>query len=372
MFVPDLATLRRRATAKWTAYPEDVLPLFIAESDFGTCPEVLAHIRQCVEQESFGYARLHSDLPEALAGFYQRRYGWGPDPAHVFAVADVVQGLIRAVRYLTREGSAVVVPAPAYPPFLSIPELAGRQLWLAHADAAGHVDMPEIERLFAQGAGSMLVCNPYNPLGFAFSREELEELTQLAHRYGVRLIADEIHAPLSFDAPHIPLGAIDPRAVMVTAASKAWNVAGLKCAQLVCTNEEDAAVLRGLPGFALSEPSILGQSASAACYRADTAFLEQQHEQLRRNRDFVQRELPAAIPGARVNHVEATYLAWVDFTDTAYATKPAEQLLTRAKIALSEGEDFGPGGAGHARLNFATSIELLGQAMERMSATYPG
>lgn len=366
MHVPDIAALKARRTRKWTVYPDDVLPAWIAESDFATCPEVKQAIRDAVERESFGYSPARSDLPEAVADFYQHRYGWRPDPEAVVAVPDVVRGMTLAAQYFTRPGSAVVVPVPAYPPFLEIPLAAGRERVLVET-----LDVQQIEDAFRAGAGSLLLCSPNNPLGFVPDHATLEALVELADRYDARLLVDEIHAPLVYgDHSHVVTAGLSEKAarvcVTVTATSKAWNIAGLKCAQIIFSNPDDVRVWRGLTGVAKDGVSTLGIFAATACYREGYSFLEEECRQIRSNRDYLVSELPRRVPGLRTTSPDATYLLWLDFTDTPLAADPAGLLLEHGRVALNDGRAFGPGGEGHARLNFATSREILEEIVARI------
>lgn len=364
-----MTTLRARQTRKWTRYPDDVLPAWVAESDFATCEPVLRVLNERVAAESFGYAPDGHELPEALSEFYDARYGVDLDPAHVQVLPDVVRGLWLAVEHLTPPDSAVVVPLPAYPPFLQIPRVAGRER--IDVDATDGIDLDEVEDAFRAGAGSMLVCSPHNPLGYTFSRESLSSLVDLADRYGARLLVDEIHAPLVLDGAHTCAAAVSDAAarvcVTLTAASKAWNVAGLKCAQMILTNPDDRETWRRLSGVAKDGVGTLGIFASEACYREGREFLDAEVAHLREQRDWLVTELPRAVPGLRIRPPEATYLMWLDFRQTALAEDPAGLLLRHGKVALNDGRTFGPSGAGHARLNFSTSRENLEEIVDRIA-----
>ncbi|MHA2789511.1 MalY/PatB family protein [Corynebacterium sp. S7] len=372
MQFPSIAELRARGTRKWTQYDDDVLPLFIAESDFPTAAPVKEAIQQAVDNESFGYTPAHSGLPEALADFYERRYDWRPDPAKVFAVADVVRGMLLGIQYFTKPDSAVIVPVPAYPPFLELPETAGREKVEVSAETG--LDMAEIEEAFKNGAGSILLSAPNNPWGYAFSEQELRELTDLAAKYDARVLSDEIHAPIILEGKHVCTAAVSEAAadvtLTVTATSKAWNIAGLKCAQMIFSNDRDVEIWKSLTGVAKDGTGTLGVYASEACYRYGEEALEAQLEVLRANRDWLVEHLPAAIPGIKFTKPTATYLMVLDFTDTAigHLEQPAQWLRREAKVALNEGTTFGTGGGYKARLNFATSPEILELAVRRMSA----
>ncbi|RSZ62398.1 aminotransferase class I/II-fold pyridoxal phosphate-dependent enzyme [Corynebacterium hylobatis] len=374
MQFPTLAQLKDRRTRKWTVYGEDILPLWIAESDFFTCTPVKQAIMDAIDRESFGYTPATSELPEAVADFYAERYGWRPDPAMIVATPDVVRGLALAIEYMTRPDSAVVVPVPAYPPFLELPETVGREM--VFIDAYGGLDLTEIEQAFADGAGSILLCSPNNPLGYTLDEDFLVALCELADRYDARVLVDEIHAPLVFDGRHIVAAGLNDTAakvcVTVTATSKAWNIAGLKCAQIIFTNPEDLATWNKMTGVAKDGVSTIGIWAAIACYREGGDFLDRQIDYLRANRDWLVAEVPKRVPGLKVTNPAATYLMWLDFSGTAIGDleRPAIWLRENAKVAFNDGLHFGPGGLHHARLNFGTSREILEEACARLEKAF--
>ncbi|WKD57233.1 Cystathionine beta-lyase PatB [Corynebacterium capitovis DSM 44611] len=367
MEFPDLTTLKARGTRKWTQYPDDVLPLFVAESDFPTAPAVKAAIQRAVDNESFGYtpAPQASGLPEAVADFHASRYGWRPDPAHIFPVADVVRGILLAIQYYTI--GPVIVPVPAYFPFLDIAETAGRER--IDVGSENGLDLMEVDAAFRHGAGSLILTNPMNPWGYTFDAEELDQICAIARKYGGRVLVDEIHAPIVYDGHHTCAAANNPDVcITVTATSKAWNIAGLKCAQIIFSNDADAARWDTLTGVAKDGVGTLGILAAEACYREGVDFLDEEIEVLRQNRDWLARTLPEAIPGIGFPPTSATYLMFLDFRNTKLADpKPAQWLRREAKVALNEGVSFGPGGDHRARLNFATSPEILAEAADRIA-----
>ncbi|MBI9001003.1 aminotransferase class I/II-fold pyridoxal phosphate-dependent enzyme [Corynebacterium sp. CCM 9185] len=369
MHFPSLDQLRERGTQKWTHHPDDVLPLWIAESDFGTCPEVKQAIADAVQREAFGYPPEPSALRSAMVSFYRSRYAVNLNPDGIFAIPDVVRGLELAITHFTRPGSPVIIPVPCYPPFLDLPLITDREA--LYVSAEGGLDADEIEQAFAAGAGSLLLCSPNNPLGYTFDADFLRVLADIAARHGGRIIVDEIHSHLVYDRLHTMAATVSETAaatcITVTAASKAWNVAGLKCAQLIFTNPDDITIWYGLNHLLRGGYSTLGLVASEACYLADQSFLTKELEYLRSNRDWLADELPARIPGLRTTVPEATYLMWLDFRDTAVPGEPAPWLLKHAGVALNDGTTFGPGGSGHARLNFASSRATLTEAVNRMA-----
>lgn len=370
---PSLEQLRARGTVKWTAFDADVLPLWVAESDATTCPAVSSAIREACEREQFGYLSQDiSALTTAAADFFDRRYSWRPKAENIFAVADVVRGVTLAVEHFTRPGSAIVVPTPAYMPFFQVGHALGRETVCIPTLADGP-DMAALERAFADGVGCLILCNPNNPLGFTYSSDKLREITDLAARYGVRVISDEIHGPVVLDGQHIPTASVSETAAAVTitatATSKGWNTAGLKCAQIIF-NDEDAAKWQELPFIVREGASILGVAAATAAYRDGVNWLDNFVEILRQNRETLRVRLAEIAPQARFTPPGASFLAWLDLTDVPGidTADPAAWLVKNAKIALNPGFAFGEGGAGHVRLNFATSPEILSEALDRFAA----
>lgn len=387
---PDLDTLRARRTMKWTAYEPDVLPLWVAETDFDTCPAVAAAARDAVDREYFGYPELGAGsrhLAEALASFSEARHGWTVDPATVTVVPDVVKGIIVAIDNLTAPGSSIVIPLPAYPPFQKVPAATRRPAtYIPMANGAGGeavFDIDALEQAFTStdnpnGVGSLILCNPFNPLGRAFTAEELREVTDLAARHNVRVISDEIHAPLVFSGSHVPTSTVSETAaqttVTVTATSKGWNTAGLKCAQIITTNKEDTREIGRLSNLVTGEASTIGLAAATAAYTDGLDWLSEEVDYLADNWRHLTTRLPEVLPGIRLPKEEATFLAWLDVSGVdrlrdaeGNVSAPARRLRTLARVGLNEGTDFGPTGAGHVRLNFGTSRELLDTALDRIA-----
>ncbi|APT82133.1 MalY/PatB family protein [Corynebacterium ammoniagenes] len=384
MKFPTQDELRARFTRKWTQFEPDVLPLFIAESDFPTAPAVKKVLLDYTERECFGYSPAPGavGLGDAVADFHESRYDWRPDPKKVFWIGDVVRGLLLGIQYFTRPDSPVVVPLPAYPPFLELPETAGRErIDVGVTPSNGDVqpgekprlDLEAIEHAFADGAGSILLANPFNPLGYVFDEDHLRELVALADKYDARILSDEIHAPLVLNGQHISIAGLSDTAARVTmtitATSKAWNFAGLKCAQIIFSNDKDVETWNSLPHVAQDGVGTLGIIAAEAAYRDGISHLDEEVEYLRTTRDWLVEELPKRIPGLITSKPDSTYLMWLDFRNTAIGEKeyPAAWLVQHARVAFNEGVTFGEGFTGQARLNFATSPEILEEAIDRVA-----
>ena len=325
-----------------------------------------------MDKETFGYtpAPKASGLREAVADFYDTRYGWRPNSDHIFWIGDVVRGLLLGVQYFTRKDSPVIVPVPSYPPLLELPRTAGRE------KIETSLELDDIERAFQAGAGSILLANPYNPLGCVLDEDYLTGLVELAEKYDARILADEIHAPLVYEGRHIPVASLGAaaaeRTITVTATSKAFNTAGLKCAQMIFSNAADVQTWNCLSGVAKDGTGTLGVLAAETAYRECGDFLDEEVAYLRETRDWLVEELPKRIPGLKTSKPDATYLLWLDFADTAIGgnPQPAKWLRENAKVALNEGDTFGTGGPGHARLNFSTSREILEEALDRMERAF--
>lgn len=386
LHVPDVATLRARGTMKWTRYPEDVLPLWVAESDFDTCPPVLEAVSDAVQRQYFGYKGDGRPVEEALAAFSEDRFGWQIQPEWVRVVPDVVKGVAVAVDELTPAGSSVVVPLPSYYPFFDVPRSTNRptvHIPMIVVEREGKsewtFDFDAMEKAFAaedaeQPVGALILCSPYNPLGRAFRAEELNRIVELADTYGVRIISDEIHAPIVYpDATHIPTASLSERAaeltVTVTATSKGWNTAGLHCAQMIFTKPSDREKMANVHNLRTGEASTLGLIAAATAYNEGREWLDEEVAYLSGNLDLLEERIPEVLPGATFIRPQASYLLWIDVSAVlGLAIQPAKTLLETARVAVSEGSVFDLGRDGHIRLNFATSREILNEALDRIGA----
>lgn len=366
--------LRARNTIKWNRYDPDVLPLWVAEMDFPTAPVVVQGVRACVDREEFGYPRLDDALATATTDWCARRYGWSVDPGWVYPVPDVLKGVELAITFLTRPQSPVVLPVPAYMPFFDVLQIAGRQRvevpMVRQASGRYALDLDATAAAFAAGAGSLILCNPFNPLGTVFTAAELRAVVDLAATHGVRVIADEIHAPLVYDGRHVPAASVSAAAaatvVTVMSASKAWNLPGLKCAQLILSDQADVDTWRRINWLNWMGASTVGIAANIAAYTHGEPWLDAVLSYLRGNRDRLADALPQRVPGLLVTRPEGTYLSWLDFRALGLPAEPSDYLLQHARVALNPGIPFGAG-TGCARLNFGTTRAILDKAIEAIS-----
>jgi cysteine-S-conjugate beta-lyase len=373
--VPSLGELRQRWSAKWRTYAADVLPLTVAEMDFTLAPPVAAALRDAVERSDVGYAMPAPQLGNAIAGFAERRWGWGVDASAVTSMTDVGVAVVELLRLLTRPGDRVVISPPVYPPFFDwVPE-AGAQVVevpLAHdAETGWRLDLPGLEHAFASHPAAYILCNPHNPVGRVHTADELAALVELAARYDVRLVSDEIHAPLVLPgAMYTPLltvpGAGDV-AISVVSASKAWNLAGLKCAAIITASPSTAALVAQLPPDTKWRTGHLGVIATVAAFSTADGWLDDLLRTLDARRAQLGALLRERLPAITWHPPQATFLAWLDCTAIGPGDTAHELFLDRAKVALEPGRRFGAIGGGYVRLNYATSADILDQATTQMA-----
>jgi len=370
----DERSLRRRRGAKWSRYPADVLPAWVADMDFDVAPPIADALRTAIADGDLGYPPddHSSTLPSVFAARANERWGWAPDPSLIHLIADVVRGLEHVVDRLSAPGAPVVVTTPIYPPFLKVVRILGRSLTEVPLHPDGALDLDALAACFARHRPPlMLLCSPHNPTGHVPSRTELAGLAALAAEHDVIVVADEIHADLVYPGrEHVPLAMLDgdgSHTVTLTSASKAFNVAGLRCALAISGSNALADRLHGPPGEGLRDPlGALGIVASLAAWSPDgDAWLAACLQVLERNRDTVGSW--AARLGIGHRPPEATYLAWLDFAPLGLGPNPSKWLLENAHVALSPGLDYGEPGSGFARLNFATSPAILNEILGRIT-----
>jgi cystathionine beta-lyase len=371
-----LEKLRQRTSMKWRAFPDDVLPLFVAETDYPLAPPIADVLAAAIRNSDTGYAPPTSELPEAFAAFAAARWGWSVDPEQVWTTTDVGVAIVETLRRVTKPGEGVIVNPPVYFPFFDLVAESGARV--VEVPLAGGVeegwslDLDGIEQAFRDGARAFLLCNPHNPVGRAHSAEELRAVADLAAQYGATVVSDEIHGPLTYpDAVFTPFLSVSDAArevgVCVTAASKAWNLAGLKCAVMVTAGGPNRQVVGSMPLEVYWRTSILGLRASVAGYREGGEWLDGIVASLDASRRLLADLLAERLPAVKYRMPEATYLAWLDLRALGWGDDPAAHALEHAKVALSNGPPFGTPGRGFARLNLACSPEVLTEAVSRLA-----
>lgn len=377
-----LDRLRRRTSVKWTSFPEPVLPLFVAEMDYPVAPVVRRALLDLVERDDLGYASAPGRAGEAFAGFAARRWGWELDASGVRTTTDVSVGIVETLRRVIRPGDGVIITPPVYHPFFELPLEAGGSVVEvplaqdAAAAAPGEVpayrlDLDAIDAAFAAGARAMLLCSPHNPLGLVHPRADLERLAEIAASHDAVIVADEIHGPLVHDpASFTPFLTVSEAArehgIAVTSASKAFNLAGAKCALMVAASPRMLAVLDGMWDEVTFRTSILGLAGNVAAFEGGDAWLDGAIDAIGASSTLLSELVAAHLAGVGYRPPAASYLAWLDARALGWGDDPSIEALARG-VALNPGPEFGAQGAGFVRLNLACSPEVLAEAIARLA-----
>ena len=367
--------LRAAGGLKWSRYG-DALGAFVAEMDFGTAPVVTRSLQASLERGRLGYLTQAdaADMARACAAWLAHRYDWAVPPAWITPLADVVASLQVAIEQFSPPGSPVVLATPAYMPFLTVPAALGRELIevpMVDRDGRMTYDLAGIAAAFEAGGRLFVHVNPHNPLGRVFSVEEQLALADVVTAAGARVLADEIHAPLVHPgAVHRPYASLTPETarhtVTATSTSKAWNVPGLKAAQLILSNPEDVEHWERVGALYAHGASTPGVLAATAAYDSGADWLDGVLDYLDGNRRFLAELLAEHLPEVGYTPPEGTYLAWLDCRRLHLPGSAGAFFLERAGVALVDGPECGAPGAGHARLNFATPRPVLATIVERM------
>jgi cysteine-S-conjugate beta-lyase len=368
---------RRTDSNKWGKYGADVLPLWVADMDFQSPEPVIRALRERVEHGVFGYLAFEQpEFHELFADRLLKRYNWRVSPDAVVLIPGVIPGFNVAGRVLAAPGDGLVLQTPVYPPILRAATSIG--LTREEAPLARRSDgsyAPDIDAFTAairERTRFFLLCNPHNPVGRVFTREELTRLAEVCLRRGLAIVADEIHCELTLGGQrHTPIASLSPeiaaRTITLMAPSKTFNLAGLKCSVAIIPNatlrEQFVAGRIDL----VQTVNIFGYTAAFAAYRDGQPWLDELLRYLEANRDFVVEYVRTRLPGVAMASPEATYLGWLDCRDAGPAARdPFTFFLDRAKVALNDGTLFGPGGQGFVRLNFGCPRSVLTEALERM------
>lgn len=411
----DPALLRtQRHSIKWTRYPADVLPLFVAEMDFAVAPEIRRALVRAVEASDTGYLSGPGPLAGVFADYAKDRWDWEVLAPHVHLATDVATGIVESLRVFRPAGGRLALPTPCYPGFFEmLLELNFEVVEIALGGTSGvpgapgdtdtgtgtgtdtdtgtgtgpaYLDLAAIEREFAsdEGIDAFILCNPHNPHGVPFSTDELTALARLAAEHDVFVVSDEIHAPLTHSGatftPFAPLAAnAGALSVTTTSASKGFNLAGAKCSVIVAADERANRLLETLPPEVATRTSILGLHANVAAFEEAHEWHDRALAQIEANQLLLQSLLRAKLPEIKYSPGTAGYLAWLDLRDLSLgdardagnageaSLEPAAQILQRAKVALNNGRDFGAGGSGHARMNLACAPDTIVRAIDRIA-----
>jgi cystathionine beta-lyase len=373
----SVADLRARPGIKWHRYADDVLPAWIAEMDFGVPEPIERTIHRLADEASYGYEppNRYVALAEAFAQHMYERFGWHASADHVLPVADLVQALFVLVSAFTDRGQGVVVQTPIYPPFLNAVRETGRRAVehrLVDDGTRFAVDTAALPWAFGHDAPLILLCNPHNPTGRVLERNELEAIASAAIERNMVIVTDEVHADLVYSgSQHIPLASLGPeiaaRTITLTSATKAYNIPGLRCGLMSFGSSELRERFRtAMPDRMLGIANRFGIEATISAWRECNTWFEEVIAQLRDNRERVRTFFATDLPEIGFYAPEATYLAWLDCSGLPLPSGPQQFFLERARVALSDGADFGPPGQRHARLNFGTSAPILDEILRRI------
>ena len=371
-----LERLRAGGGLKWRAFP-DCIGAFVAEMDFGTAPAIRQALHHAVEHGPLGYLsaeRAHA-LAEACARWQRGHHGWEIPASAIRAVPDVLTALEIVSRHYLPAGAPVALPVPCYMPFIPLLQLLGNpvvQVPMRRDDNGWRLEEDALDAAFAGGARMLLLCNPHNPIGKVYEREELLRIAAIVQRHDARVFADEIHAPLVFDGHHhLPYAALSAetaqQAITAVSASKAWNLAGLKCAQWIFTRASDLQHWRAIGHFAGGATSTPGVIAHTAAWSEGDGWRREVMDYLHGNRELLGRLLRERLPQVGYLPPQGTYLAWLDCRALGLEQPPHLFFRRHAHVAMTDGGECGDGGEGHVRLNFAMPRPLLAEAVERMA-----
>lgn len=373
-----LEELRATWSMKWSDSSEQHIGAAVAEMDLGTAPAIQRSLRALVEREVYGYlpARLVEELGNACADWQQSAYGWAVRPDRILPIADVLAAFEIVLHSFSSPSRPIIVPTPAYMPFLNIPTGIGRETIQVpmRLDSQGGwcLDLEGIEAAFLAGGHVFMLCNPHNPTGHVHRRAELLALCDIVEAHGGLVFSDEIHSPLVYPGmDHIPYASISDLAaghsITATASSKAWNTAGLKCAQVVIPNDDLLDKWRRVAAPSLYSASNMGAVASISAYRDSRSWLSGAMRYLEFNRALLLSRLGETMPEVFCYPPDGTYLAWLDFRSFGLGDNPSVELRAHTGVATSPGPAFGEVGKGWVRFNFAMPTPFLEEALTRMA-----
>ncbi|MCC6174838.1 MAG: pyridoxal phosphate-dependent aminotransferase [Chloroflexi bacterium] len=384
-FVLSLEALRARRCYKWNRYPTDVLPAWVADMDFAVAEPVQRAILQVVEQSDYGYGvgqGVRDNATGMQAAFADRmaeHFGWEVDPDRVQLVSELIQAMYACVMTFSEPGDGIAIQTPIYPPFLNtVADLKRRLVENRLVDDGTRftLDVEGLRRVVDNRTRILMFCNPHNPTGRVFERDELLAVGQLAVERDLIVLSDEIHADLVYPGQrHIPIASLSPeiaaRTITFTSATKGFNIAGLRAALMYFGSDGlRERFFRAIPERLLGQVNVIGIDATIAAWREGQPWLDAVMARLLANRDTLAKYVAEELPGVKIRTPEATYLGWLDCRDLCrdlrLTTSPYQFFLEQAKVGLNDGADFGETGQGCVRLNFATSGEILSQILQRM------
>ena len=373
----DILPERRQSESiKWRLFEEDVLPMWVADMDFYSPPEVTRALQQRVQHGLFGYGGIIPQLMEVTAGWIGDHYSWKVEPDDLLLLPGVVTGFNLASRTAAQPGEAVIIQTPVYPPFLNVcqnQQLFQQQMELTwdSQNQTYSIDFDIFNSIIDNKSKVFLLCNPHNPTGRVFQKNELEKIGELCLRNGIMICSDEIHCDLVFSSSrHIPIASLSPElemnSITLIAPSKTFNIPGLDCSFAIIKNPEIRKKFNQAKCGLVGGVNILGQVAGYTSYKYGSGWLSELLVYLEGNRDYLMAFLKNELPQIRVPKPEGTYLGWLDCKELKLNAKPCEFFLDEARLGLMDGTTFGPGGENFVRLNFGCPRYLLIEGLKRM------
>ena len=360
---------------KWGAYPPGVLPLWVADMDFRTAEPILKAMQDCIAHGIFGYESDLKELRNTFIEWVLNRYQWTIQSEEILFVPGVVTGLNLVARALTSCEEALIIQPPVYPPFFGVAKNSGLRLQQAQINVDRNLyyqmDFDGLRKSITPQSKIFILCNPHNPVGRVFQREELQELAKICIKNHLIILSDEIHCDLIYKGQqHIPIASIDKEIARNTitfmAPSKTFNIAGLKCSMIIIQNPELRKTIEQAKAGWVGTPTLLAMSAALAAYREGGEWLEDLIAYLQCNRDYLLYYLAQNIPQIQMTNPQGTYLAWLNCSRLQLKQNAYEFFLNVSKVALSDGNIFGAGGKDFVRLNFGCPRSILKKALERM------
>jgi cystathionine beta-lyase len=372
--------IERRASGceKWNHYAEDVLPMWVADMDFRVAPAITAALQRCVEHGVFGYTRPPRALADAICARLLRLYGWTVTPEEIVYYPGVVTGFNLAARTIGSEGDGLLIQTPVYPPILHAPENCKRSPQPAPlvSTRAGNtlryeLDFDALEAAITDYTRALILNNPHNPSGRAFTRSELTRIAEICEQHNMIIITDEIWSDhVLGSTTHTPIASLAPEiaahTITLMAPSKTFNLPGLGFSFGVIQNSELRQQLQKASEGVLPVTNIMGAAAALAAYTEGDDWLSELRRYLTTNRDVLVAYLGEHMPQLCTTVPEASYLAWIDCRAANIAGSPYSFFLERAKVGLTDGLAFGPGGEGFVRLNFGCPRATLMEGLDRM------
>jgi cystathionine beta-lyase len=366
---------RKTESVKWGLYGKDVLPMWVADMDFVSPQPVIDALKQRVEHGIFGYPMISDELKQVVVERMDERYSWKITTDDLIFVPGVVSGFNLVCQALSGGKGSMIMQTPVYPPFLTAPGNAGIDGITVDLVQSGTgqyiIDFDAFERGLRPDTRVFLLCNPHNPVGRVFRKDELEKLAEICLRHNVAICSDEIHSDLIYGGyRHTPIASlgeeISQRTITLIAPSKTFNIAGLECSVIICTSKELREKIESARRGLLGHVNVLGLTAAYSAYKDGSEWLEELLSVLQSNRDLLVRFVHENLKGIKMSIPEGTYLAWLDCRGLKEIDDPFKFFLNKAKVAMNDGREFGRAGEGFLRLNFGCPEGMLIEAMLRM------